>query len=306
MSKVKNTANTGKKSFFQNLATQRRFRFGGFALLVTAIVLFVLAAILLIGAISGYVLRHLVDGVTKVDEDALPYPCVPSAFVGTLARDSMAYTEPGGTEPLYQFTKGARVAVVSIEDGWAKIIYWRQYGYFNAADLADVEPVYDLQTAEPGDVIAAYNSFYNMADTELNNNRKWNIKLCCEYISITLEPGFRFNFNRVGGPYTYSRGYKDGIAFVNGKAVPTPGGGTCQVSSTLYNVLLAVSDGITIIHRRPHGPSGATYLPHGADAAVGNDTLNLIFRNDFDYPVVLYGYPQDGVLYIEMRKGADA
>ncbi len=52
MSKVKNTANTGKKSFFQNLATQRRFRFGGFALLVTAIVL---AVAILLNVVLGMV-----------------------------------------------------------------------------------------------------------------------------------------------------------------------------------------------------------------------------------------------------------
>ena len=52
MSKVKNTANTGKKSFFQNLATQRRFRFGGFALLVTVAVL---AVAILLNVVLGMV-----------------------------------------------------------------------------------------------------------------------------------------------------------------------------------------------------------------------------------------------------------
>ncbi len=52
MSRVKNTANSGKKSVFQNLATQRRFRFGGFALLVTAIVL---AVAVLLNVVLGMV-----------------------------------------------------------------------------------------------------------------------------------------------------------------------------------------------------------------------------------------------------------
>lgn len=253
--------------------------------------------------VEGYVLRHLVDNVRLVAEDVLPYPCVPASYVATVAEDCMMYKAPGGGDVIFQCTEGMRLALISIENGWAKMIYWRQYAYVSVASLKDLEPVFDWRQAQSGDVIAAYTSFYNMADTEMNNNRKWNIKLCCEYISIPIEPGFRFSVNHIGGPYSYSRGYLDGIAFVNGEAVPSPGGGTCQVSSTLYNVLLALPDGITIVHRRPHGPSGATYLPHGADAAVGTEQLNLIFRNDFDFVIDLYAYPQDGALYIEMRKG---
>ncbi|MBQ3134956.1 MAG: methionine adenosyltransferase domain-containing protein, partial [Oscillospiraceae bacterium] len=37
-----------------------------------------------------------------------------------------------------------------------------------------------------------------------------------------------------------------------------------------YNALLPLTGrGIDILYRRAHGPSGATYLPHGVDAAVG-------------------------------------
>ena len=65
-------------------------------------------------------------------------------------------------------------------------------------------------------------------------------------------------------------GVKKSYLLINGTSVPGYGGGTCQVSSTLYNALLQLP-GIEILQRRPHGPDGAKYLPHGVDAAVGSD-----------------------------------
>ncbi len=67
-------------------------------------------------------------------------------------------------------------------------------------------------------------------------------------------------------------------------------------------MLLALDEGISVLYRRAHGPSGATYLPHGVDAAVGSDTLDLRFRNDFDFSVRIQAESCGGVLYIAMLK----
>ena len=77
---------------------------------------------------------------------------------------------------------------------------------------------------------------------------------------------------------------------INGESVAGSGGGTCQVSTTLYNALLQLPEGISILYRHAHGPSGATYAPHGVDAAVGRSNvtggtikLNLEFQNVFSF-----------------------
>ena len=55
--------------------------------------------------------------------------------------------------------------------------------------------------------------------------------------------------------------------------------------------------GLTIIQRRAHGDNGAPYLPMHVDAAVGNNELNLVFRNDYDFPIRLEGHTNyDGAL----------
>ncbi|HPA61547.1 MAG TPA: VanW family protein, partial [Clostridia bacterium] len=57
-----------------------------------------------------------------------------------------------------------------------------------------------------------------------------------------------------------------------------------------------------ILHRRPHGPSAASYLPHGADAAVGNKTQNFIIRNRYSFPIRIDGTAQDGALTIAVYR----
>ena len=90
---------------------------------------------------------------------------------------------------------------------------------------------------------------------------------------------------------------------VDGGTVAGYGGGTCQVSTTLYNVLLQIPDTVTVLYRRPHGPGGASYAPHGVDAAVGTDFLDLRFCNSANFPVTIESTVQNGALCICVRKG---
>ncbi len=251
----------------------------------------------------GYVLRHLVSSCETVQDGALPYGTTPAQYVATISKDTPLREKPGNSAAqIFQMKRGQRVAILEVKDGWAKVIYWRQYGYFYLDAVENMTPVYPLDTAGYEDTIAAFISFYRIDDEGLNTNRKSNIRQACEYISVLVHPGKTFDFDGTAGPYQKPRGYLEGMSFFEGQAVPSVGGGVCQVSSTMYNVLLALPAGITVTYRRPHGPSGATYLPHGVDAAVGSPTLNLVFRNDFAFPVRIEASAQDGVLFISMHK----
>ena len=123
-----------------------------------------------------------------------------------------------------------------------------------------------------------------------------NIDVGIQRMSIVLQPGQEADANALMGPYTLENGYLEAGALSDGGTIKAPGGGTCQVSSTLYNVLLQLP-GITVTYRRAHGDNGAPYLPMGQDAAVGNPDLNLTFRNDYDFPIRLEGHTNyDGAL----------
>lgn len=59
--------------------------------------------------------------------------------------------------------------------------------------------------------------------------------------------------------------------------------GNCQVSSTLYNAVLAIPS-LAITERHEHGKD-VTYVPEGKDAAVSYGSLDLKFRNDLGHDV---------------------
>ncbi|MBQ6382753.1 MAG: VanW family protein [Clostridia bacterium] len=188
---------------------------------------------------------------------------------------------------------GTRISIWQFYEGWAMVNYMRSYGYIDPNELTDLTPVSPTDEEIYDDCpIAAYTSYYKMAQTEYNKNRIHNIKMGCSYVSRVLQPGEMFNANAVMGPYNARKGYRQAPVLVEGTSVPGYGGGTCQVSSTLYNVLIQLPQ-IEINYRRPHGGEGASYLPIHCDAAVGNDSLNLKFTNHYDFPIRIEGMSND-------------
>ena len=188
---------------------------------------------------------------------------------------------------------GTELSIWKFYKGWAMVNYMREYGYIDPNELTDLIPVSPTdEELYPDSPIAAYTSYYKMTQTDTNKSRIHNIKTGCKYITGVLQPGERFNANQTMGPYRPSKGYEPAPVLTKGTSKLGYGGGTCQVSSTLYNVLIQLP-GIEINHRRPHGGNGASYLPIFCDAAVGNPELNLIFTNRYDFPIRIVGTSND-------------
>ena len=255
--------------------------------------------------VSGYVRREYVINPTSLAGAVYPYGTTPAVYTAVIAKDTMLYPEPKtGGVPLFKLTKGAKVAILSIEDGWARVIYWQQYGFFYLDAIEDLTPVFGEDLAGPGDTISAFISFYRIDHENFNDNRMHNIALACDYISVEIGAGEVFNYDEVAGPYQGVRGYREANSFYNGQTVLSYGGGCCQVSSTMYNVLLAMPKGIEVTNRRAHGKSSISYLPYGVDAASGNKDqgINLIFNNKYSFPIRLEAIAHDGVLFIALSK----
>ena len=252
-----------------------------------------------------YVARHNVVEIEPVSQLVEPYGVVRNAFVAVTSRETALRQAPSANaEEITTYPADTRLSFWLIEDGWAVVPYRRQVGYMYLGDMAELTPVAPtVDYAQDGDIIAAFTTFYSVATTELNIGRMENIRLGCMYIGKTYQPGEQVSFNNTAGPYNRGRGYMPSPVLIDGGTVAGYGGGTCQVSTTLYNVLLQLPTGMTIVYRRPHGPGGASYAPHGVDAAVGNSTLNLVFRNDYDFPITIDCTAQNGSLCICIRKG---
>lgn len=252
-----------------------------------------------------YVGRHNVVEITPVAPSVPAYGVVRNAYLAVTANDTTLYAQPSVlSETVDVYPANTRLSFWFIKDGWAVVPYKREVGYLYVGDLKELTPVSPtVDYAQDGDVLAAFTTFYSLKDTELNVGRIQNISVGCAYISKTYLPGEVFDFNAIAGPYRRSRGYMPSPVLIDGGTTAGYGGGTCQVSTTLYNALIQLPNGMTIIKRRPHGPGGASYAPHGVDAAVGNEELNLIFRNDYGFPVTLDCTAQNGALCVCIRKG---
>ena len=251
------------------------------------------------GSDIGYVKRDRIYDVTPIDPvNTAPYGVQKAQYIARTAdvcevRKSMSDSD----ESWVVLNPGTRLSIWRIQDGWAIVHYWRTYGYINLHDLTDLVPVSPTDTPIDADTpIAAYTSFYTMDTSEINQSRIINISVACNRLTRVMQSGDSLNFNKQVGPYKAAYGYQRAWVLINGESKPGYGGGTCQVSSTLYNALLQLP-GIRIDQRRPHGPSGAKYLPHGVDAAVGSDNLNLRFTNMYDFPIRVEGHSSgDGAL----------
>ena len=97
-----------------------------------------------------------------------------------------------------------------------------------------------------------------------------------------LLPGDVFSFNAAVGPRSRANGFYPAQEYLNGETVEGIGGGTCQVSSTLYNACIYAD--LSIITRTNHMfPVG--YCPLGQDATVADTGVDYKFVNSMDYPI---------------------
>jgi hypothetical protein len=257
---------------------------------------------------EGYIRRKNIDqnSAEPVDSSTTPaYPAVPNAFLAWISETAPVMDQPdAGGQELITLYPGARVALIGMENGWGKLIFKRQYGYIDSRLFSELQMLFPAleDNTDLHAPLAAYTSFYLIDETEVNIGRMKNLQVSCDkFESIVIQPGDTFNFNRDLGPYRASNGYFPAIVLLDGKSVVGYGGGTCQVSSTLYNVVLQLP-GLKVAHRRPHGPGGISYLPLGADAAVGTETQNFIFKNNYPFPIRIDGTAQDGALTLAIFK----
>ena len=258
--------------------------------------------------VIGYIKRDHISDVKPLDPvNTPPYGAQKASYIATTATTCHVRKSMSDEDDCWVvLNPGTMLSIWQFVDGWGVVGYWRSYGYINPNELTDLIPVSPTDTPLRADTpIAAFTSYYDMNTSEINQSRLVNIDVACRRLTRVMQPGEKLDFNADVGPYKESIGYQKAFVLVNGTSQPGYGGGTCQVSSTLYNALLQLP-GISIEFRRPHGPSGAKYLPHGVDAAVGNDSLNLVFRNRYDFPIRVEGHTSyDGALLMVVYKAGE-
>lgn len=120
---------------------------------------------------------------------------------------------------------------------------------------------------------------------ESKAERIHNIKLALSMFNgMVVAPGQEVSFNAVTGPRGLEQGYQNAGVILDDEIVDGPGGGVCQVSTTLYQAV--VRSGLQIVKRTKHSLP-VSYVPIGADAAVAYDYKDLVFKNNTDLPIYI-------------------
>lgn len=109
--------------------------------------------------------------------------------------------------------------------------------------------------------------------------RTHNLRLAATAIDgVITRPGAEFAYNATVGPRVVERGFREAVIFVRGRMEPGVGGGICQVSSTLYNVVLIA--GLNVVERHTHSRT-VPYVTAGRDATVAFGLQDFRFKNPF-------------------------
>lgn len=128
-------------------------------------------------------------------------------------------------------------------------------------------------------VYSTYYSYYVN-----NKDRTTNLKIASKKINGTIiQPGETFDFNKVVGSRTSSKGYKKAHVFTGGDGVAMGlAGGICQVASTTFNAALLAN--VQIVERHQHSQR-VSYVPLGRDAAISGKVQNFKWKNNTKYAI---------------------
>ncbi len=131
------------------------------------------------------------------------------------------------------------------------------------------------------DLLGTYTTFYGSD----GSGRAKNIETGASHIGGTLlAPGEEMSANAAMEPYTHENGYAEAASYESNTVVQTMGGGICQVSTTLYNAILFAE--LEIVERYPHSML-VGYVEPSMDAAIADDVLDLVFKNNQKTPIYI-------------------
>lgn len=160
--------------------------------------------------------------------------------------------------------------------------------------LQDVMPEVTVERLQKSSRIGGYTS--PILDEQAG--RMTNIKLTAKLINNNLiEAGQEFSFNRVTGEPTAERGFQNATIFTgDGRHEDGIGGGMCQVSSTLYNAVLAAN--LPVTERHQHSQP-VNYVPANRDATTFTDK-DLRFINNTRHPIIIRSFTEKRQLTVDL------
>ena len=161
-------------------------------------------------------------------------------------------------------------------------------------ELVQSDPAQSTEALEALGVTTKVSEF----STPLTNepDRTENLRIAAEKVTgVLVKPGETFSLTEAIGPFTRENGYKEAHIIVNGNIVDGVGGGLSQMSTTTYNV--GFFAGMVDVEHQPHSYWFTRY-PEGREATLYDGQIDMRWRNDSPYGVLLQSWLADGKLHV--------
>lgn len=232
--------------------------------------------------------------------DPAKYPTPGTVYMaGVLTLTSPQLIEGGEFRSLAAET-GALICVNPAQNGYAMPV-WRGEGTL-AEESGTFTAFVPWREAQPGDLIGGFTTFLNEERYgKKGEARLFNIAEGCRRIEgVRIAAGEEFSFNAYCGPYTKKNGYLEARNIGNNGV--GYGGGVCQVSTTLYNAVLALP--LRVTEWEIHRWIGVEYIPQLFDASVGAYS-DFSFVNMTGYDITLETHLSNGVVTVLIRRAAE-
>ena len=126
-----------------------------------------------------------------------------------------------------------------------------------------------------------------------DSRRTENLRIAARTVNGTLVmPGETFSLNGVLGERTPAKGYNQAPAISGGRLVRDFGGGVSQMATTIFNNVFFA--GLDDVFHKPHSFYISRY-PEGREATVNWPSLDLKWKNDSPYAVLVQAWVDDQV-----------
>lgn len=168
-------------------------------------------------------------------------------------------------------------AIKKLKKGKKYYVKVRAYAIYNGKKLYGSKST--MLSSYFSNIYSTYCSYYVN-----NKDRTTNLKIASKKINGTIiQPGETFDFNKVVGSRTSSKGYKKAHVFTGDDGVAMGlAGGICQVASTAFNAALLAN--VQIVERHQHSQR-VSYVPLGRDAAISGNVQNFKWKNNTKYAI---------------------
>ena len=163
----------------------------------------------------------------------------------------------------------------------------REYGEINF-ELSAVYPTVTIATIKQSLVLRSSASTSYAHGNYGRDTRVHNMtKACGLMYGTVLQPGDVFSCNDLLGPRYEKYGWQLAPAVIEGGAATEdqPGGGVCQVSTTVYNAVL-MGD-YEVVYRQAHS-SRLSYVKGGLDATINTGSIDFKWSNNTEAPIYVF------------------